>query len=126
MEQLARFLAKRLRLPFEGEDDGAVFFGYLPERPVKAVCVYTEDLRAGGDAAGTRIQVAVRSDLDGAWPLCVAAEIMQALDGGRDVMLVPGGGCALRIEAEQGFEFSGMEGGAAQLYTARFRVYYCP
>jgi len=125
LEQLARHLAARLRLPFEGDAEGAVFFGYLPDRPAKAVCVYAEDLRDSDDAAGTRVQIAIRSDLDGAWPLSMAAEIMRQLDGGRDLMLGPGGSYVHRMEVERGFEFSGMEGGATQLYAADFRIYHC-
>lgn len=126
VEQLARYLSARLGLPFEGGDaGGAVFFGCLPDRPVKAVCVYAMDLRDGGDGEGTRVQVALRSDADGAWPLDMAAAIMALLDARRDLVLAEGGDYVHRIEAVRGFEYSGMEGNATQFYTADFRVYWC-
>ena len=126
VEQLARFLAARLRLPFEGADaGGAVFFGWMPEAPAKAVCVYAADLRRGDDDAGSRVQVAIRSDADGAWPLGIAAEIMRQLDGRRDAMFTPGGSYVHRVEALRGFEFNGMEGNGTQIYTAEFRVFEC-
>ena len=125
VEQLARFLADRLGLPFEGDGEGAVFFGYLPDRPVKAVCVYARDLRAGDDGEGTRVQIALRSDADGAWPLELAARIMALLDGRRDMICCADGDYIHRVEAARGFEFSGMEDNATQFYTADFRVYWC-
>lgn len=126
VEQLARYLAGRMGLAFEGGDaGGAVFFGCLPERPVRAVCAYAGDLRAGGDPDGTRVQIAVRSDRDCAWPLERAAEITRLLDGRRDLIFTPAGGYVNRVELERGFEYAGMEDDGAQLYTADFRVYWC-
>lgn len=126
VEQLARYLADRLRLPFEGADaGGAVFFGYLPERPARAVCVYAGDLRAGDDGGGTRVQIAIRSGADGAWPLETAARIAGLLDGRRDLMFTAAGDYVHRVELERGFEFSGMEGGESQYYTGDFRIYWC-
>ena len=88
VEQLARFLANKLQLPFEGTEAGAVFYGYLPEEPVKAICVYANDLRAPGDSDGTRVQIVVRSDMDGAWALAQSMQIMSELDDARDLAQV--------------------------------------
>ena len=127
LEQLARYLAAKLNLPFEGSADApaAVFFGYMPAEPVRAVCVYAADLRAPGDADGARVQVAIRSDLDGAWPLEVAEEILELLDERRDLLLSIDGSYVHRVETERGFEFSGMGESDTQLYAADFRVYAC-
>ena len=127
VEQLARYLAAKLGLPFEGsgDDAAAVFFGYMPAEPVRAVCVYAADLRAPGDADGARVQIAIRSDLDGAWPLELAEEILELLDERRDLLLSIDGSYVHRVETERGFEFSGLESGNAQIYVADFRVYAC-
>ena len=125
VEQLARFLANKLQLPFEGTEAGAVFYGYLPEEPVKAVCVYANDLRAPGDSDGTRVQIVVRSDMDGAWALAQSMQIMSELDDARDLIFVPDGSYILRVETETGFQFTGMAGNNTQFYAANFRVYYC-
>ena len=121
IEQLARYLAPRLGMTFE-ED---VFFGYLPPAPAKAVCVYAGEIRPRGDREGCRVRVAVRSARDGAWPVAKAEQVMRAMEGLRDAMLVPGGMVVHRAEVERGFEFAGMEENATQFYTADFRVYAC-
>ena len=126
IEQLARYLAAKLGLPFEGGgEEPAVFFGYLPAEPVKAVCVYASDLRAPGDLDGARAQVVIRSDADGAWPLTVAAEILRQLDERRDLLFTPGGCYVNRVETVRGFEFNGINDNDAQYYAAEFRVYSC-
>lgn len=125
IEQMARFLAVKLRLPFEGDADGAVFFGYMPETPVKALCVYANDLRAPGDSDGARVQIVIRSNADGAWPLEKAVEIMRLLDDRRDLLFVADGDYVSRVETESGFEFVGLENNSTQMYAANFRVYYC-
>lgn len=126
IEQLARFLASKLRLPFEGADaDGAVFFGYMPDKPAKAICVYANDLRTPGDSEGTRVQIIIRSDMDGAWPLEKAVQIMRLLDGRRDLTFTADGDYIIRVEAEKGFEFSGLAAGNTQMYAANFVVYAC-
>ena len=126
IEQMARFLAVKLRLPFEGrEAGGAVFFGYMPAEPVKAICVYANDLRAPGDLDGARVQVVIRSDTDGAWPLEKAVEIMRLLDEQRDLIFTPNGDYVNRIVTEKGFEFSGIAANNTQIYAANFKVYYC-
>lgn len=125
IEQLARYLAAKLALPFEGAVSGAVFFGYLPAAPVKAVCVYASDLRAPGDQDGARVQIVIRSDADGAWPLEKAVEIMRLLDERRDLLFTADGDYISRVETESGFEFAGLENNATQMYAANFRVYYC-
>ena len=121
IEQLARYLAAKLRMPFE---DG-VFFGYMPADPVKAVCVYANDLRAPGDQGGVRVQIAIRSDTDGAWPLSLAVEIMRLLDDQRDLLFVAEGDYVNRVETERGFEFTGLNDSNTQFYTADFKVYAC-
>ena len=125
VEQLARFLANKLQRPFEGTEAGAVFYGYLPEEPVKAICVSANDLRAPGDSDGTRVQIVVRSDMDGAWALAQSMQIMSELDDARDLIFVPDGSYILRVETEKGFQFTGMAGNNTQFYAANFRVYYC-
>ena len=125
IEQLARFIANRLALPFEGTEDGSVFFGYLPAEPVRAICVYADDLRPEGDTSGTRVQVVIRSDTDGLWPLETGLAIMRLLDDRRDIMFQPDGSYVNRIDMEQGFEFGGMADNNTQLYAASFTVYYC-
>ena len=121
VEQLARYLAAKLQLPFEEK----VFFGYMPAEPVKAVCVYAADLRAPGDLDGARVQVAIRSDADGAWPLSLAVEIMRLLDDQRDLLFTAGGDYVSRVQTERGFEFTGLSDGGTQFYTADFKVYAC-
>ena len=127
IEQLARYLAAKLELAFEGDGraDAACFFGYMPAEPVRAVCVYAGDLRAPGDLDGVRVQIAIRSDADGAWPLSLAVEIMRLLDDQRDLLFTAEGDYVNRVETERGFEFSGLNDGNTQLYTADFRVYAC-
>ena len=127
IEQMARYLAAKLGLPFEGDAGAgaAVFFGYLPEAPAKAICVYASDLRAPGDADGARVQVVIRSDADGAWPLTAAVEILDLLDERRDLLFAPGGCYVNRVETVRGFEFTGINDGDAQYYAAEFRVYAC-
>ena len=126
IEQMARALAARLNLQFEGAGPGpAVFFGYLPAEPVKAVCVYANDLRAPGDLDGVRVQVVIRSDSDGAWPLEMAMKIIKYLDDRRDTLFVADGQYINRIETEKGFEFAGFNANNTQLYTANFRIYAC-
>ena len=121
VEQLARYLAHRLGLGFEK----VVFFGYMPESPVRAIGVYAGDLRPAGDFEGTRVEVAVRSDLDAAWAMEQAVAIMGLLDGLKDVMFIPEGSYIHRVEAGKGFEFTGVEDGNVQYYTAWFQVYGC-
>ena len=126
LEQLARYLAAKLGLPFE--DCGAeasVFFGSLPDAPAKAVCVYASDLRCAGDEDGSRVQVIVRSDSDGGWPVELAARLMALLDEARDVAFVPEGCYVNRVDTERGFEFTGTAANGAQFYAARFRIYTC-
>ena len=126
VEQMARFLANKLRLPFEGNQaEGAVFFGYMPAEPAKALCVYANDLRAPGDMDGARVQVVIRSDMDGAWPLEKAVEIMRLLDEQRDMIFTPDGYYINRITTEKGFEFAGLTESNTQMYAANFRIYYC-
>jgi hypothetical protein len=125
IEQLARFLAGKLQLPLEGDTDGAVFYGYMPEKPTKAICVYANDLRAPGDDEGTRVQIVVRSDMDGGWALAQSLSIMSILDDARDLIFVRDGAYIPRIETEKGFQFSGMAGNNTQFYAANFRIYYC-
>ena len=126
VEQLARYIAARLGLPFEGGNaSGAVFFGSMPDAPAKAICVSAGDLRDAGDPGGTLAQVDIRSDLDGAWPLRQAARLMRLLDGQRDVIFMPEGYYVHRIEAERGFEYAGAGQNNTQYHTARFRIYYC-
>ena len=125
IEQLARFLAAKLNAQFEGTQSGSVFFGYLPASPDKAICVYANDLRGPGDLEGALVQIVIRSDLDGAWPLTQAIEIIRLRDDARDMIFVPDGAYLTRVETEKGFEFSGMAGNNIQLYAANFRVYYC-
>lgn len=125
IEQLARHIANRLCHPFEGDEDGSVFFGYMPAEPVRAICVYAEDLRPEGDTYGTRVQIVIRSDTDGLWPLETGLSIMRLLDGQRDTMLQPDGAYINRIDMEQGFEFGGISDNNTQLYAANFAIYYC-
>ena len=125
IEQLARYLAAKLGLPFEGSTGGAVFFGYMPDKPVKAICVYANDIRAPGDSDGARVQIVIRSDADGAWPLSTAVEIMRLLDDQRDLLFTADGSYVSRVETEKGFEFIGLESNSTQMYAANFRVYYC-
>ena len=126
VEQLARFIAAKLGLPFEGIDaEAAVFFGCLPDAPKKAVCVYAGGLRPAGDYEGTRVQVVIRSDSDGGWPLRQAARLTALLDEARDLIFVPDGLYVDRVEAERGFEFTGTAGEGAQYYAAGFRIYCC-
>lgn len=125
LEQMARFLASRLGYAFEGDSDGSVFFGYLPEKPVKAICVYANELRASGDRDGTRIQVGIRSDMDGAWPLETAVRIMALLDDAHDLLFTEDGKYINRIETQSGFEYAGLDSNNTQFYTANFRVYCC-
>ena len=126
IEQLARYLAAKLRLGFEETGAGAaVFFGYMPMEPVKAVCVYANDLRAPGDSDGVRVQVAIRSDADGAWPLNLAVEILRLLDDRRDLLFVPDGSYVSRVETQRGFEFTGLSDDNTQFYTAEFCIYSC-
>ncbi len=127
IEQMARYLAAKLALPFEGggDDEAAVFFGYMPAEPVKAVCVYAGDLRAPGDPDGARVQVVIRSNEDGAWPLRVAVEILRQLDERRDLLFLSEGDYVNRVETERGFEFNGLSDNNTQLYAADFRVYAC-
>ena len=125
IEQLARFLAARLRLPFETGSEAAVFFGYMQDFPVKAVGVYANGLRAPGDPEGTRVQVIIRSDQDGGWPLDMAARITELLDEQRDLLFVPGGDYVSRVATERGFEFSGIADNGTQLYAADFTIYHC-
>ena len=127
IEQMARYLAVKLSLPFEGGGSAAAacFYGYMPAEPVKAVCVYANDLRAPGDLDGARVQVAIRSDTDGAWPLELAVEIMRLLDDQRDLLFTAEGDYVNRIETERGFEFTGLNDSNTQFYTADFKVYAC-
>ena len=126
IEQMARWLAAKLDLPVEDTGaGGAVFWGYLPEAPARAVCVYAGELRPEGDADGTRVQIVVRSDADGAWPLKTALTIVRLLNDRRDVLFVPDGAYISRVETERGFEFAGMSDGNRQLYEGYFRVYDC-
>ncbi len=128
IEQLARYLAAKLRLPFEGngDDAAAVFFGCMPDEPARAVCVYASDLRAPGDPDGARVRILIRSDADGAWPLNVAMRILDLLDERRDLLLAPEGDYVNRVETERGFEFTGINDDDKQYYAADFRVYACP
>lgn len=127
IEQLARYLAARLALPFEGNADAeaAVFFGSMPSEPVRAICVYASDLRAAGDPDGVRVQLVIRSDEDGAWPLRMAEEILCQLDERRDLLFSPEGNYVNRVETERGFEFTGINDNNAQFYAADFRIYAC-
>ena len=127
IEQMARYLACKLSLSFEGGGSAgaACFYGYMQADPVKAVCVYANDLRAPGDLDGVRVQVAIRSDTDGAWPLELAVEIMRLLDDQRDLLFTAEGDYVNRIETERGFEFTGLNDGNTQFYTADFKVYAC-
>ena len=127
IEQLARYLAAKLQISFEGNggSETACFFGYMPAEPAKAVCVYANDLRAPGDLDGVRVQIAIRSDGDGAWPLALAVDIMCLLDDQRDLLFVPEGDYVNRVETERGFEFTGLNDNNTQFYTANFRVYAC-
>ncbi len=125
LEQLARFLAGKTQCTFEGNDDGAVFYGYMPEKPVKAVCVYASDLRASGDEDGTQVQVGIRSDMDGAWALEKATQIINLLDEARDLIFVKDGSYINRVETINGFEYTGLDSNNTQFYTANFRVYWC-
>ena len=127
IEQLARYLASKLGLPFEGGPgaEAACFFGYMPAEPTKAVCVYANDLRAPGDLDGVRVQIAIRSDTDGAWPLSLAVEILRLLDDRRDLLFTAEGDYVNRVETERGFEFTGLNDSNTQFYTADFKVYAC-
>ena len=126
VEQLARFLAGKLALPFEDCGAGAsVFFGWMPEAPVRAVCVLADGLRPDGDAGGSRVQVLIRAGTDGGWALERAAEILSLLDGARDLMLVPEGAVLSRAEVERGFRFSGLAGNNTQFYAAEFVIFAC-
>ena len=126
LEQLARYLAAKLNLPFEDLDaQASVFFGALPDAPAKAVCVYASDLRPSGDDDGSRVQVIIRSDMDGGWPAQLAVRLMALLDEARDVCFVPDGCYVNRVETERGFEFTGTSQNGAQYYAARFRIYTC-
>ena len=102
-----------------------MFFGCLPDAPAKAVCVYASDLRPCGDGDGSRVQVVIRSDGDGGWPLDAAVKLMALLDEARNVCFVPGGSYVHRVETERGFEYGGMAGNDCQYYAAEFRIYYC-
>lgn len=126
LEQLARYLAAKLSLPFEDVGaEASVFFGALPDAPAKAVCVYASDLRPAGDDDGSRVQVILRSDSDGGWPAELSARVMALLDEARDVAFVPDGCYVNRVETERGFEFTGTAANGAQFYAARFRIYTC-
>ncbi len=126
LEQLARYLAAKLGLPFEDVGaEASVFFGCLPDAPAKAVCVYASDLRPAGDDDGSRVQVVIRSDSDGGWPLDLAVRLMALLDEARDVCFVPGGHYVNRVETERGFEYGGSAQNDAQFYAASFRIYCC-
>lgn len=123
LEQLARYLANRLGIDYEGGASG-VFCGAMPEAPARAVCVCADDLRSPGDARGTGVTVTVRSDRDGAWPLETAAAVVRSLDGRRDVLLVPDGDHVHRIELEGGFAYDGYAPYNTQTYVGTFRIYW--
>lgn len=126
LEQLARYLAAKLGLPFEDLDaEASVFFGALPDAPARAVCVYASDLRPAGDDDGSRVQVILRSNGDSGWPAALSARVMALLDEARDVAFVPDGCYVNRVETERGFEFTGTAANGAQFYAARFRIYTC-
>ena len=126
VEELARYIAARLGLPFEdcGAEAG-VFFGCMPDTPAKAVCVYAGGLRPAGDADGSRVQVVIRSDADGGWPLRQAVALTALLDEARDLIFAPEGHYVNRVVTERGFEFTGTAANNTQFYAADFRIYYC-
>ena len=81
--------------------------------------------RPAGDDDGSRVQVVIRSDSDGGWPLDLAVRLMALLDEARDVCFVPGGHYVNRVETERGFEYGGSAQNDAQFYAASFRIYCC-
>ena len=126
VEQMARYIAARLGLPFEDVDAPAsVFSGWLPESPARAVCVCAAGLRPSGDADGTRVQVVIRSDGDSGWPLDTAVALTALLDEARDVAFVPEGHYVTRVTLERAFEFNGADDRGNQFHAAEFRVYNC-
>ena len=123
VEALARWIAGRLELPFEDTDAAAgVFFGWMPDAPVKAVCVTAGGLRPGG-GEGSLVQVQIRSDMDGGWALRQGEALMKLLDEARDLMSSPDGPIIRRVAVERGLGFVGLEGSHTQVYGADFVAY---
>lgn len=122
VEALARWIAGRLGMPFEdiGAEEG-VFFGWMPDAPVRAVCVTADGLRSGGE--GSRVQAQIRSDLDGDWALRRGEALVALLDEARDLMPSPEGPVIRRVTVERGLYLLGLEGNHTQVYGADFIVY---
>lgn len=124
IEQLARYIAAELGLEFEGTSEGSVFFGYIPQRPVKAICFLANDLKPPKDDEGTRVQIYIRSDKDGAYPLNIGIDIMRLLDDRTDVLFIEGGNYISRIKTERGLRAEVVDDDM-QGYSINFCVYYC-
>ena len=125
IEQLAEYLAGEGIGTLEGNDEGSVFWGTMPEAPKKAICVRAADMRQCGDAGGTQVMIYIRSDEDGDWPLQKSMEIMDLLDGLRHAMFTDGGNYILRVEMLTGATSGGLHANATQHYFMNFRIYYC-
>lgn len=124
IEQIAHYIADELQLEYEGNSDGSVYYGHLPGKPSKAVCVYAYEVPSS-DGLGARIQIIIRYDDDKIFPLDLGMRIYDLLVDKKDLLLVPDGNFIERIVLERGFEFFGVDGRETQLYSANFKVYYC-
>ena len=113
-EETARFLARKSGFAFEGGTSGSVFFGYMPETPVRAICV----TQVGDEM----LQIRIRADDDAAWPLETAQTVRAILRDMRGQLLTQGGRYALRCDVLEGFALDGITGDTSHSYSAKVRV----
>ncbi len=123
-EQVASFLARKLGLSFEGISPWSVFFGYLPEAPLRAICVTGEDMRLSGDERGAKVRINIRAGAESVPPVQIAEDIARAMEGAPGQLLTDGGARVLLCETGAGFRFEGLSGTFAQTHSATFRIVY--
>jgi len=123
LEEMARQLAlSGFGRAADGEQDGNIYWGHMPDRPDTCVCVYAEDNALPGSAAGARVRVVCRSaSLREAYG--TAAAIGDKLDGFRGFL--GGDGADAAVDAGTTAVSLGADEKKRELYATDLRVRYC-
>ena len=124
---LIKHIAEHLEFCGQGtvsttEKAGDIFWGYMPDQPDHAVCVFSTDSGTPGSPTGARIEITVRAkSTKQAYEHSQAiADELDSFDG-----FLHGDGPDVKIEAMNTSQGLGADSKFRELYVSNFRVLYC-
>ncbi|MBR3795963.1 MAG: hypothetical protein IKK34_08045 [Clostridia bacterium] len=106
------------------EEAGDIYYGYLPDKPESAVCVFSSDSAYPGSKDGARIQIYTRGVVgDAKTPYELACRITDELRG--YMGFLAGDGPDVQIEVINSAQGMGLDSSGRHIYSSNYRILYC-